>query len=331
MTEIETSSWASSAAGYGPRHPLPAVDSVLFVGFGGPTEPSQIMPFLRNVTRGRGVPDERLAAVEHHYMEVGGRSPYNELTEKQRAGVEGWLADHGRPLPVYCGMRNWDPFLKDEVARMNADGRRHAAGVILAAHRSEVSWERYALDVAEALKANRGEGPIVSFVNAYYAHPRFLEANAQRIEEVTGYRRGAWPREVPIVFTAHSIPVALSRGSPYEADLWVTAQGVARLLGAADWELAWQSRSGDPRTPWLEPDVSEVLRRRAAEGAREVVVQAVGFLSDHVEVLFDLDIEARQTATELGMRYHRAGCVNDHPEFVALLGEEVLATCDRFV
>lgn len=330
MTEIEASPRPAAAAGYGPRQPLPAVDSVLFVGFGGPTEPAQIMPFLRNVTRGRGVPDERLVEVEHHYMEVGGRSPYNELTEKQRLGVERWLSARGRALPVYCGMRNWDPFLKDEIARMNQDGRKHAVGVILAAHRSEVSWERYSLDVAEALKANRGQGPIVSFVNAYYAHPRFLEANAQRIEEATGYRRGAWPRDVPVVFTAHSIPVALSKGSPYEADLWVTAQGVARLLGAPDWELAWQSRSGDPRTPWLEPDVNEVLRRRASEGVREVVVQAIGFLSDHVEVLFDLDIEARETATELGLRYHRAGCVNDHPEFVALLGEEVLATCDRF-
>ena len=329
MSETRLSA-SAAGAGYGPATPLPAIDSVLFVGFGGPTEPSQIMPFLRHVTRGRGVPDERLVEVEHHYMEVGGRSPYNALTERQRAGVERWLADRGRALPIYCGMRNWDPYLKDEIARMNADGRRHAAGVILAAHRSEVSWERYALDVAEALKANRGEGPIVSFVNAYYGHARFLEANAQRIEEVTGYRRGAWPREVPIVFTAHSIPVALSRGSPYEADLWVTAAGVARLLGASDWELAWQSRSGDPRTPWLEPDVSDVLRRRAAEGAREVVVQAIGFLSDHVEVLFDLDIEARETATELSLRYHRAGCVNDHPEFIALLGEEVLATCERF-
>src|SRR5262249_18760076 len=142
--------------------------------------------------------------------------------------------------------------------------------------------------------------------------------------------RGAWPRGVPIVFTAHSIPVALSRGAPYEADLWISAQGVARLLGAPDWELAWQSRSGDPRTPWLGPAVHEVRRRPAAERPPEGVVQAIGFLSDHVEVLFDLDIEAHETARELGLTYHRAGCVNDHPEFLTLLGEEVLATYDRF-
>jgi len=328
MSETETK--APAVAGYGAARRLPAIDSVLFIGFGGPTEPSQIMPFLRNVTRGRGVPDERLVQVEHHYMEVGGKSPYNELTEAQRKGVEAWLAARGRALPVYCGMRNWDPYLKDEIARMNADGCKHAVGVILAAHRSEVSWERYAEDVHEAIKANRGQGPIVSHLTAYYGHPRFLEANAQRIEEATGYRRGAWPRNVPVVFTAHSIPVSLSRGAPYEADLWVSAAGVARILGAPDWELAWQSRSGDPRTPWLEPDVNDVLRRRAAEGAREAVLQAIGFLSDHVEVLFDLDIEARTTATELGLKVHRAGCVNDHPEFIALIGEEVLATCDRF-
>ena len=324
MTQAHADSASRPTAGS-----LPPVDSVLFIGFGGPTEPSQIMPFLRNVTRGRGVPDERLLEVEHHYQEVGGRSPYNELTERQRAGVERWLAEHGRPLPVYCGMRNWDPYLRDEVSRMIRDGRRHTVGVILAGHRSEVSWERYMEDVREAQAANGGGGPHVSYVPAFFDRPRFFEANAQRLEEATGYRRGAWPGEVPVIFTAHSIPSAMAAGSPYESDLLASCRGVAALLGVADWELAWQSRSGAPTTPWLEPDVSDVLRRRAGQGAREVAVQAIGFLSDHVEVLFDLDIEARQTADELGLRYHRAGCVNDHPEFLALLGEEVLAVCAR--
>lgn len=325
MTQAQADRDARASSG----GPLPPVDSVLFIGFGGPTEPAQIMPFLRNVTRGRGVPDERLREVEHHYQEVGGRSPYNELTEKQRAGVERWLAERGRPLPVYCGMRNWDPYLRDEVSRMIADGRRHAVGVILAGHRSEASWERYMEDVREAVRANGSTGPQVSYVSPFFDRPRFFEANAQRLEEATGCRRGAWPLEVPVIFTAHSIPSAMAAQSPYESDLRASCQGVAKILGATDWELAWQSRSGDSRTPWLEPDVNDVLRRRAAAGAREVAVQAIGFLSDHVEVLFDLDIEARQTAEELGLRYHRAGCVNDHPEFLALLGEEVLAVRAR--
>jgi ferrochelatase len=301
------------------------IDSVLFVGFGGPTAPEEILPFLRTVVFGRGVPEERLREVEHHYLDVGGRSPYNELTERQRAGVERWLRAHGIGLPVYAGMRNWAPTLKDTIARMNADGRRHALGVILAAHRSEASWERYMADVACAVAGNDGVGPAMAWLEPWYDHPRFLEANAQRIEEASGRRRGAWPADLPVIFTAHSIPTAMAGAQTYLADLDASCRGVAARLGVADWELCWQSRSGDPRTPWLEPDVNDVLRRRAAAGGREVVVQAIGFLCDHVEVLYDLDHEARATAAEAGLTLHRAPCVNDHPEFVAMLGELVAA------
>ena len=299
----------------------PRFDSILFIGFGGPTEPAHILPFLKNVVFGRGVPDTRLREVEQHYLDVGGRSPYNELTERQRAAVERWLREHGIALPVYAGMRNWDPLLKDTIARMNEDGRRNALGVILAAHRSEASWERYMDDVACAIAGNGGIGPLVTYLDAWYAHPRFLEAHAQLVEEASGRTRGAWPADLPLLFTAHSIPQAMADASPYVEDVRTSCAGVARLLGVSDWELCWQSRSGDPRTPWLEPDVNEVLRRRAAAGTKEVVVQAIGFLCDHVEVLFDLDHEARQTAAASGVTLHRARCVNDHPEFIAMLGE----------
>ena len=299
------------------------IDSVLFVGFGGPTRPDEIMPFLRNVVFGRGIPDERLALVEHHYLEVGGRSPYNELTERQRAGVERALRAQGIDLRVYCGMRNWDPLLADVIARMNADGRKSALGVILAAHRSEVSWERYMGDVACAIAGNGGVGPAMAWLEPWFDDPRFLEANAQLLEQATGQRRGAWT--LPILFTAHSIPTRMAEGSPYVDDLTQSCAGVARLLGARDWELCWQSRSGDPRTPWLEPDVNDVLRRRAASGTGEIAVQAIGFLCDHVEVLYDLDVEARATAQELGMTLHRAACVNDHPEFVTMVAELIMA------
>lgn len=308
--------------------PVP-IDSVLFIGFGGPTEPAHIMPFLRTVVFGRGVPDERLVDVEHHYMEVGGRSPYNEQTEAQRAGVERWLRVHGIDLPLYVGMRNWDPHMKDTIARMNADGKRHALGVILAAHRSEVSWERYMGDVACAIAGNAGLGPQVTYLEPWFDHPRFLEANAQLIEEATGVHRGAWPADLPVIFTAHSIPTAMAERSTYLADITASCTGVAKLLDANDWELCWQSRSGDPRTPWLEPDVNAVLRRRRAAGATRVVVQAIGFLSDHVEVLFDLDREARDTAAEIGLTLHRARCVNDHPEFTTMIGELLAAGLAR--
>ena len=307
----------------------PPIDSILFVGFGGPTEPAHILPFLRRVVAGRGVPDERLKEVEHHYLDVGGRSPYNELTELQRAGVEGWLRARGIALPVYVGMRNWDPLLADTIAAMNADGRRHALGVILAAHRSEASWERYQGDVARAIAANDGVGPTMSWLDPWFDHPRFLEANAQLLEAASGATRGAWPAGLPVLFTAHSIPTAMDGATTYVADLEASCAGVARLLGVADWELCWQSRSGDPRTPWLEPDVNDVLRRRAATGVRRVVVQAIGFLCDHVEVLYDLDHEARDTAAEVGLELVRARCVNDHPEFIAMLGELMVARLAR--
>ena len=298
-------------------------DSVLLVGFGGPEKPEDIMPFLRNVVFGRGIPDERLRAVEHHYLDVGGRSPYNELTERQRAGIERALKARGIDLPVYCGMRNWDPYLERVIAQMNADGRRKTLGVILASHRSEVSWQRYQGDVACAIAGNQGVGPAMEWLDAWYEQPRFLEANAQRLEEATGRSRGHW--DLPILFTAHSIPSKMADESPYVSDLMKSCDGVARLLGASDWELCWQSRSGDPRTPWLEPDINDVLKRRHAEGVREVAVQAIGFLCDHVEVLYDLDVEARQTAQELGMTLHRAACVNDHPEFVTMVAELVIS------
>lgn len=301
----------------------PPVDSVLLLGFGGPTSPEQVLPYLRIVTCGRGVPEERLAEVAEHYVALGG-SPYNARTEELRAALEGWLAARGTPLAVYAGMRNWSPFLFDVVHRMNRDGRRHAAGLILSAHRSEASWERYQGDYHRARLANHGVAPAITYLGALFADARFLEANAQCLEAATGYRRGNWPREVPVLFSAHSIPLRMPGRETYESDLLASCRGVGEILRLPEWELVYQSRSGDPRTPWLEPDVSDALRRRAAAGAREVVVQAIGFLSDHVEVLFDLDVEALEAAEELGVRLRRAPCVNAHPEFVAALGEGVL-------
>ena len=303
--------------------PTPAADSVLLLAFGGPTEPAHVLPYLKIVTCGRGIPEERLKGVEHHYMEVGGRSPYNERTEALRVSLERWLAGRDLRLPVYAGMRNWHPYLFDTVHRMNQEGRRHAIGVILSAHRCEASWGRYMVDYQRARLANHGVAPVITYVDAVFEDAHFLEANAQCIETATGFRRRAWPSAVPVLFTAHSIPLRMPGRETYERDLRASCEGVARLLGVTDWELTYQSRSGDPRTPWLEPDVGDAILARAAAGTREIVVQAIGFLSDHVEVLFDLDVEARTICEGLGVRMHRAPCVNDHPEFVAALGEEI--------
>ncbi len=301
------------------------VDSVLLIGFGGPTKPEHIMPFLETVVRGRNVPRERLEEVAHHYHDIGGRSPYNELTFRQAVALKHRLRDaYDLSIPVYAGMRNWHPFMRDVIARMNFAGRKHAVGIILAAHRSNTSLERYKLDVSRGIESNGGVGPEVSYIGTWYDDPLFLEANAQRIEQASGYRRGAWPAHVPIIFTAHSIPISMAQGSPYVEDLLASCRGVAGILGSERRTLAYQSRSGDGRVPWLEPDISDVLRELSAEEVNEVVVQPIGFLHDHVEVLFDLDVEAKETAGELGMKLHRAGTVGDHPVFIDMLAQRVV-------
>jgi len=300
------------------------VDSVLFIGFGGPTSPEQVMPFLRRVVEGRGVPDERLREVAHHYDAVGGRSPYNALTLQQAEALAAWLSDRGRPLPVYVGMRNCDPYLIEAISRMRAEERRHAVGVVLSAHRSETSWERYMRDVEEARRSHGVAAPAVTYVPAWFDQPGYLEASASRVEEAAGQLRGAWPARLPLVFTAHSIPERMAAGSPYVEDLMASCRGVAAILGAMDWQLAYQSRSGDPRAQWLGPDIRQVLRDRAAKGVTEIVLQAIGFLCDHVEVLYDLDVEAAQLCGELKLTLRRAPCVNSHPAFIAMLGEQVL-------
>jgi len=299
------------------------IDSVLMIGFGGPTRREDVMPFLRKVVAGRGVPDERLESVAHHYDLVGGSSPYNELTQEQARACSRWLASRGRSLPVHVGMRNWAPLLVDTLRDMNGAGLSHAAGVILAAHRSGPSTQQYMRDVTEAIETS-GAGIEVSYVEPWFDAEGFIEACAQRLETATGRVRGDWPPDLPVIFTGHSIPQALADRSPYVQDLLVSCRAVAEKLGVADWELAYQSRSGDPRSPWLEPDILDVLRRRASAGVRHVAVQAIGFLSDHVEVLYDLDIEARRLAESLRIGFHRAPCVGSHPAFVEMLGLRIL-------
>lgn len=303
-------------------------DAVLMIGFGGPTRPDEIRPFLRNVVRGRNVPPERLEEVAHHYEAIGGFSPYNEWTFRQSRALEARLKTIGSPLPVYVGMRNWNPLVSETVGRMKQDGIRSAVGVILAPHRSPTSWDRYQLDVQRAREENDG-GPEVSYLGRWHCHPLFLEAMAQRVEKSTGYLRGAWPEGVPVVFTTHSIPVSMAQASRYVEETAESAAGVAGLLGAPGWSIAYQSRSGDGRTPWLEPDINDVIREAAGRGVREIVLVPVGFLCDHVEVLFDLDVEARQTAEAVGITFWRAGTVGDHPCFIEMLADLVAGAANR--
>jgi ferrochelatase len=305
-----------------------AVDSVLLVAFGGPTAPGEIRPFLENVARGRPVPPERLEEVALHYARLpGGRSPLNELTHAQARALAEALAARGLPLPVFVGMRNWQPYLHETLGRMAASGCKRAVGVILSALRAEASWDRYVEDVARA-RARTPGAPEVVFAPGWATHPGFVAAVADRarhaLEAVPAGRRAA----AALVFTAHSIPVAMAAAAPYVAEFTAAGAAVAARLGRADWTLAYQSRSGRPQDPWLEPDVNDVLRRLGAAGVRDAVVVPLGFVCDHVEVLYDLDVEARATAEGAGLTMHRAAAVNDHPEFVAALADLVLRAAE---
>jgi protoporphyrin/coproporphyrin ferrochelatase len=299
------------------------VDSVLIVAFGGPERPEDIRPFLQIVAAGRPIPPERLEEVAHHYEVMGGRSPLGSLTRRQADALAAALAARDRALPVWVGMRNWRPFLHETLAEMKDRGRRRALGIILSSLQTEASWARYVEDVAAAREKVGPDAPEVVFAPAWAEHPRFVEAMAARaratLDAIAPPRQAA----ARLVFTAHSVPVAMAAGSPYVTQLEAAARTISARLGRAEWTLAYQSRSGSPPDRWLEPDVGDVIRALAREGVRDVVVVPVGFVCDHVEVLYDLDVEARQAAEAVGVGFHRAAAANDHPEFIAMLADLV--------
>lgn len=295
-------------------------DSVLLVGFGGPERVEDIRPFLANVTRGRPIPPHRLDEVATHYELLGG-SPFNRLTFRQAEALEQELARSAPALPVHVGMRNWHPFLRDTLAEMRERGLRRAVGVILSAQQTEAGWDRYIDDVRQAREEVGPGAPEVVFAPPWPDHPLYLEALIDRLR-IALAQHGSSPAP-HVVCTAHSVPVAMAKDSKYERQLERAARAVCEGAGAASWSLAYQSRSGNPRDPWLEPDIKDVLRDLAARGMHDVVVIPIGFICDHVEVLFDIGIEAMATAKECGVRLTRAETVNDHPAFIRMLADVV--------
>ncbi len=305
--------------------PTGPIDSVLLVAFGGPTAPAEIRPFLANVVRGRRIPAERLDEVAHHYEQMpGGRSPLKDLTLAQGRALAAMLETSGRRLPVFVGMRNWHPYLHETLAAMTAKGARHALAIILSSLRTEASWDRYIADV-NAARERTPSAPAVTFAPPWTSHPLFIDAVADRARMALATVPLPERRWTPLVFTAHSIPVAMADASAYVADLSAAAHAVATRLEHPRWSIAYQSRSGSPGDPWLEPDVCAVLRSLGADGERHVVVVPVGFVCDHVEVLYDLDVEAAAVARAAGVTLHRATAVNDHPRFIAMLTDLVAA------
>ena len=298
-------------------------DAVLLIAFGGPEKREDVRPFLANVLKGRPVPPQRLEEVMHHYELFGGRSPLNDITFRQARALHALLAREELRLPVYVGMRNWYPYLPDTLTHMVDDGIRHAVGFILSAQQSEAGWERYQENVATAREHVGARAPTIAYTPGWHNHPLFIEA----VANLTQQAFAALPHErrtaVPLVFTAHSVPVAMPETPRYVQQIAEGARLVAEKLGHSGWSVAYQSRSGDPRTPWLEPDIATVLPQLAAAGAHDVVVVPIGFVCDHIEVLYDLDTEARQIATAHGLNMIRAGTVNDHPVFIRMMADVV--------
>lgn len=297
-------------------------DALLLLSFGGPEGPDDVLPFLRNVTRGRGIPDERLAGVAEHYQRFGGVSPINAQNRSLLAAIEKDFAEHGVDLPVYWGNRNWHPFVADTARRMREDGVRRALVFTTSATASYSSCRQYRENLADA----QADGaPEFVKLRHYFDHPGFIAANASGVRAALAERPDA-----RFVFTAHSIPVSMNETSGPTGGLYLAQQReTARLVAeavrgpGAEFDLVWQSRSGPPQVPWLGPDINDHLRALAARDVRDVVVSPTGFVSDHMEVVWDLDTEARETAASLGLGFRRASTAGTHPAFVAMVRELV--------
>jgi ferrochelatase len=298
-------------------------DAVLLIAFGGPTNREEIRPFLARVTEGIPIPPERLEEVAHHYEAVGGKSPLNEITFRQADALKRVLTRKGIELSVYVGLRNSSPFFVDALKRMASDGAQNALGFILSSHRTEASWERYQKNIADACAKLAGEAPAVDFCEGWHDHPLFIQSWVELIEPVFGKIASGQRETTPLVFTAHSLPTPMAARSRYAEQIDTSARLITDKLGHRRWLLAYQSRSGRPTDPWLEPDIADVIRKLAAERCKNIVVAPIGFVCDHVEVLYDLDIEAKKIATDRGVEMLRVGCPNDHPTFIRMMADVI--------
>ena len=309
---------------------MPAYDAFLLVSFGGPEGPDDVMPFLQNVTRGRGVPPERLAHVAEHYYAFGGVSPINQQCRDLLAAVRADFGASGLSLPVYWGNRNWSPYLADTVRAMAADGVRRAVAFVTSAYSSYSSCRQYLEDIERARAAVGPGAPQIDKIRRFFNHPGFIGPFAEHARAALASLPSDVRDDAHLVFTAHSIPVAMADssgprgGRTYVAELTEAARLMAeRVGGAHPWTLAYQSRSGPPSVPWLEPDVRDHLAELAKSGTSAVVVIPAGFVSDHMEVRYDLDIEAARAAEELGLAFARAATPSTHPRFASMITELV--------
>ncbi|MFF1571545.1 ferrochelatase [Leifsonia sp. NPDC058292] len=353
MTDVDTSTarvlGATPAAALGPEHVTEPVayDAILLASFGGPEGQDDVIPFLRNVTRGRGIPEERLEEVAHHYRHFGGVSPINDQNRELKAALEAELASRGIDLPVLWGNRNWDPYLKDALIDANERGLKKIIAIATSAYSSFSSCRQYREDFAIALDETGLEGVIeIDKVRQFFDHPGFVEPFIEGVRDALADLQQKLPgidpaSEVEILFTTHSIPSAdalrsgpASRGfgeeGAYAAQHLAVAEVVSQAAtdGVIEWQLVYQSRSGPPSMPWLEPDINDVIAELPAKGKRAVIIVPLGFVSDHMEVLWDLDNEAMETSEQNGLVAVRVPTPGTHHAYVAGLIDLVLERRD---
>ena len=300
-------------------------DAILVVSFGGPEGHDDVIPFLENVLRGRNVPRERMLAVAEHYYHFDGKSPINQQTRELIAALKSELAQHGPKLPVYWGNRNWHPMLADTLRQMKNDGIKRALAFVTSAYSSYSGCRQYRENIARA-QAEVGEGaPQIDKLRVFFNHPGFLEATEDRLREAFAQIPDNAQHNVQIVYVAHSIPVSMANSCDYGTQLEEVRRLASRAIAATNDALVYQSRSGAPGQPWLEPDILDYLREVNAKNlASSVVIAPISFISDHMEVLYDLDIEAKQLCDSLSLPMARAKTVGVHPKFIGMIRELVL-------
>lgn len=300
-------------------------DALLIVSFGGPESREDVIPFLENVLRGRNVPRERMLAVAEHYYHFNGKSPINQQTRELIAALEHELAKHGPNLPVYWGNRNWHPMLPDTLRKMKSAGISRALAFVTSAYSSYSGCRQYREDIARARSEIGSGAPEIDKIRPFFNHPGFIEATEDRLSTALGDIAQDAKQNVQLVYVAHSIPLSMASTSDYVQQLEEVRRLVSARLQASNDALVYQSRSGSPGQPWLEPDILDYLRKvRTQDLASAVVLAPISFISDHMEVLYDLDIEARQLCTSLSLPMARAKTVGVHPRFIAMIRELIL-------
>jgi protoporphyrin/coproporphyrin ferrochelatase len=303
-------------------------DAILFVSFGGPEGMSDVMPFLENVLKGRNVPRERMLEVARHYELFAGVSPINEENRKLITALKDELQANGSDLPIYFGNRNWHPMLEDTIKKMRDEGVKNALAFVTSAYSSYSSCRQYLEDIERARALVGPDAPGIEKLRAFYNHPGFIEANVANVrtalERIPEERRA----NAHLVFTAHSIPETMARNCDYQDQLSETARLITAEMAINEWQLVFQSRSGPPNQPWLGPDVCDYLSELSRLGVVDVVIAPIGFICDHMEVIYDLDLQARQLCEQLGLNMQRAATVGTQPAFVRMIRELISERLD---